>query len=144
MYQHETGPNLEPLGGEDEISCGFAAAPATIATVSPAPVNGSYLSPVTVTLTATDRDSDLDYTEYLLNPAQGWVRYSGPFQITPAGQYTLDYRSVDKAGHVEALNRLLININVPVVSSTLVISGMPAVPCIIWPPNKKLVQIADV
>jgi len=142
QYQHETGPNLEPLGGEDEISCGLAFAPVTTATVSPDPVNGANRGPVTVTLTATDRDSDFDYTEYLLNPAQGWVRYSGPFQITPPGQYTLEYRSVDKAGHVEALHTLQINITVP--GSSLVISGMPLVPCVIWPPNKKLVQIADV
>jgi hypothetical protein len=138
-YQHETGTQFEALAGEDDISCGLAFAPVTTASVSPDPVNGWYRKP-TVTLSATDRDSDFDHSEYLLDAAQGWTIYTGPFQITRDGEYLLEYRSVDKAGHVEAVQTLPLKVD----ATPPVISGMPASPCTIWPPDNKLVQIASV
>ena len=58
----------------------------------------------------------------------------------PDGEYTLEYRSVDKVGHIEAMHSLEFKVD----STPPVISGMPEALCTIWPPNNKLVQIATV
>src|SRR5262249_41812267 len=138
-YQHETGTQFETLGGEDDISCGLAFAPVTTASVSPGPVNGWYRNP-TGTLSATDRGLAVAPSQYLLEPAPGWTISTGPFQVTSDGEYLLEYRSVDKAGHVEAVQTLALRVDAP----PPVISGMPVSPCTIWPPDNKLVQIASV
>jgi hypothetical protein len=138
-YQLETGTQLEPLAGEDEISCGFAFAPITTAALSSSPINGWYRTP-TVTLSATDRDSDFDHTEYMIDAAHGWITYTGPFQVTTDGEYLLEYRSVDKGGHVEAIQSLRFKVD----ATAPVISGMPTAGCTIWPPDNKLVRIAEV
>jgi feruloyl esterase len=136
-YQHETGTAYETLGGEDDLSCGLAFPPVTTASLSPPPVNGWYHNP-SVTLAATDRDSDLDRSEYRLDGGP-WLIYSGPFQVIGDGQHIFDYRSVDKVGHVEATHTLAFAID----ATPPEIEGMPA-SCAIWPPNDKLVQIAVV
>src|SRR5262245_8194590 len=128
-YQHETGTQLEPLAGEDEISCGFAFAPVTTSLLSPSPINGWYRNP-TVTLTATDHDSDFDHTEYMIDAAHGWITYAGPFQVATDGEYLLEYRSIDKGGHAEAIQSLRFKVD----ATAPVISGMPAAVCTIWPP----------
>src|SRR5262249_9493524 len=92
-FKHETETGLESLGGESDISCGLAFAPATTAALSPNATNGWYRNP-TVTLQASDQDGDLDRTEYVLDSG-GWTTYTGPFQATGDGQHSLQYRSVD-------------------------------------------------
>jgi hypothetical protein len=129
---------MESLGGEDDVSCGLAFLPVTVAGLSPNPVNGWYRNP-TVTLGATDKDMDLDHTEYLLDSGGGWATYTAPFQVTDDGEHTLQYRSVDKVGHVESVQSLTFRID----ATAPVFSGLPS-PCIIWPPNNKLVEVATV
>jgi hypothetical protein len=138
-YKHETGTAYQPLSGEDDISCGFASMPQTTASVSPAAVNGWYQHP-TVTLHATDPDNDLDHTEYRLDGASAWTTYTGPFPVSGDGSQSVEYRSTDKAEHVEPTRSLVVKID----TTAPVISGMPAPACMIWPPNGKLVQIAAI
>ena len=137
-FKHETEAAMESLGGEDDISCGFAFLPVTVAELSPSPVNGWYRDP-TVTLRASDKDLDLDHTEYLLDSGGSWATYAGPFQVTGDGEHRLQYRSVDKVGHVESVQSLSFKID----ATAPAFSGLP-VKCTIWPPNNKLVEVAAV
>jgi feruloyl esterase len=137
-FKHEAGAAFEPLGGEDDLSCGLAFSPITFAALSPSPVNGWYRNP-TVTLSATDQDMDLDHVEYLVDSTVAWTTYVGPFQVTGDGQHMLQYRSVDKVGHVESVQSLAFKID----ATAPLISGLP-VECTIWPPNDKLVRVAEV
>jgi hypothetical protein len=135
-YKHETGTAYQPLSGEDDVSCGFASIPVTTATLAPPAVNGWYHNP-TVTLAVTDPDNDVDHTEYQLDAATVWTKYTGPFQVTGDGAHTLRYRSTDRAEHVEATHSLAFKID----TTAPVISGMPTA-CSVWPPNNKLVEVA--
>ena len=136
--KHETGAGLAPAGGEDDISCGFAFLPVTEAALSPDALNGWFRHP-TATLTATDRDGDLDRTEYRLDSSGSWTTYTGPFQVAGDGLHTLEYRSIDRLGHVESTKSLAFRID----ATAPVLSGLPA-PCEVWPPNNKMVQVAAV
>ena len=88
-YQEETGSKYESLGGVNAVSCGLAFSPTTSATLSPDRVRGWYVSP-TVTLTATDRDKDLERSEYRLDGAEEWIPYTDPFQVNRDGTHVLD------------------------------------------------------
>jgi regulation of enolase protein 1 (concanavalin A-like superfamily) len=94
--------------------------PVTTAMTAPAAPdgdNGWYVTPVTVTLSATDDISGVARTEYLLDGGD-WVEYTGPFTLDEDGAHTLVYRSVDEAGNVEASQslELLIDATVPEVA----------------------------
>jgi hypothetical protein len=137
-YKHETEAGLEPAGGEDDISCGFAFLPVTEAALSPDAVNGWFRSP-TVTLTASDRDGDLDRTEYRLDSSGTWTTYAGPFQVSSDGAHTLEYRSIDRLGHVEVAKSVAFRTD----ATAPALAGLPA-SCEIWPPTSKMVQVASV
>jgi Tannase and feruloyl esterase len=137
-YKHETGAGLEPLGGEDDISCELAFRPVTTAALTPSAMNGWYRDP-RVTLDASDVDGDLERTEYLIDAAGGWAPYVGPFNVNGDGQHTLRYRSVDKLGHIEPTQTLTFDID----ATAPVIGGMPA-SCVMWPPNDKMTQVAAI
>jgi beta-glucosidase len=80
------------------------AAPVTTASLAPGAVNGWYSNP-TVTLSASDDSSGIDYTEYSLEGG-AWTTYMSPFQVTGDGDHTLAYRSADYAGNVETTQSL--------------------------------------
>ncbi|HEY3489514.1 MAG TPA: hypothetical protein VGK27_05255 [Candidatus Deferrimicrobiaceae bacterium] len=61
----------------------------------------SYSGGVTVSLSAVDDGTGVDFTEYSLDAGGNWSRYFVPFKITAEGATAIDYRSVDKAGNVE-------------------------------------------
>ena len=138
-YQKETGSKFESVGGVTAVSCGIQAAPVTTAVLSPAAVNGWYVNP-TVTLTATDRDDDVDRTEYRLDSAPVWTVYNGPFQVSGDGDHLLEFRSIDKGDNSESPQSRTFRIDATVPE----ISGLPAAPCLIWPPNQAMVQTASV
>jgi hypothetical protein len=96
-------------------------APTTTASLSPAAVGGFYRNP-TVSLVADDNfaggGSGIASTEYNLDGA-GWQTYSGPFQVTGDGSHTLDYRSTDKAGNVEATQTVTFNVDATAPSITI-------------------------
>ena len=87
--------------------------PSTRAMLPPPTSSGAYLQP-TVTLSgypdANSLSDDLDYSEYWLDDAAQPTRYAGPFQISGNGMHTLRYRSVDKAGNVEAPKQLTVGV----------------------------------
>ena len=138
-YQQETTAKYESVGGVTAVSCGLQFAPVTTATLSPAAVNGWYVTP-TVTLSATDKDADLDHIEYRLDGAGTWHAYAGPFGVTGDGTHTLDYRAIDKADNTESTRSLTFRIDATPPS----FAGLPSVPCTVWPPNNSLVQVASI
>jgi hypothetical protein len=64
-------------------------------------MNGTiYVSNVTVTLTATDANSGVDYTTYKLDNNE-WTTYTEPFVVSDNGEHTVSFYSVDNAGNIE-------------------------------------------
>jgi hypothetical protein len=63
----------------------------------------NYLSPVTVTLTATDLGSGVASTHYKLDGGSD-TTYAGPFDVATAGDHTLLFWSIDNAGNIEIAN----------------------------------------
>jgi hypothetical protein len=59
-----------------------------------------YRSNVTVTLTATDNGSGVEYTKYKLDTSD-WLTYAAPFIVSEDGVHTVYYYSVDRSGNVE-------------------------------------------
>lgn len=59
-----------------------------------------FISDVTVTLTATDDLSGVNYTMYKLNDDE-WTMYTDAFTVTEDGEYTLLFYSVDNCDNVE-------------------------------------------
>jgi hypothetical protein len=137
-FKHEAEAGLEPVGSEDDISCGLAFLPITTAALSPGAMNGWYRNPM-VTLNGSDQDGDLDHIEYLLDSAGEWTPYGGPFAVTGDGEHTLQYRSMDRLGHIEAIQTLSFKID----ATAPVFGGMP-VSCVIWPPNDKMISVATI
>jgi len=64
-------------------------------------VGGVYISDVTVTITATDNESGVNYTYYDLDNG-GWNVYTAPFVVSDYGMHVLKCYSVDKAENIEA------------------------------------------
>jgi nitroreductase len=81
-------------GGEDHTP------PVTTVTLAGTQQGGVFISPVEVTLTATDDSSGVNFTKYKVDSGN-WTLYVTPFTVTGDGPHTLLYYSVDKAGNTE-------------------------------------------
>lgn len=86
--------------------------------------NDWYVSDVTVTLTATDDDSGVDYTKYRIDSSL-WEIYTSPFTVTSEGVHIVEYYSVDNAGNKEVHKSVDFKIDKtdPIVSITTPIAG---------------------
>ena len=62
---------------------------------------GWYRNNVTVTLSSTDPEFAVAGTEYKLNEASSWTRYTGPITVSSEGSTTITARSVDVNGNIE-------------------------------------------
>ena len=104
------------------------SAPTTTHVLAPATPNGDggwYDTDVKVTLTAKDNDggSGLDKTEYREQGAANWTAYSAPFDVTTAGSHTIEYRSTDKKGNVEATRSVTFKIDKTGPTTTAKLNG---------------------
>ena len=105
-------------------------APTTAATTAPAAPNGSngwFTSDVNVTLTGTDNagGSGIEKTEYKVDGGS-FATYNAPIAVTTAGTHTIEYRSTDKNGNVEATKTLNVKVDKVTPSTTAALS--PALP----------------
>jgi hypothetical protein len=97
--------------------------PVTTISVDGTVVNGWYFSDVAVTLSATDNRSGVDRTEYRLGDSGDWSVYTGPVTLTQEGIMNFQYRSVDKAGNVEATKQQTVQIDKTSPVTTASIDG---------------------
>jgi hypothetical protein len=87
--------------------------------------NGSYRSPVTVTLSGTDATSGVYSILYRIDGGAQWT-YTAPFRVGGSGPHTLEYAAVDWAGNKEASHLLSIPLESgphPLPVSVLMTSG---------------------
>jgi len=87
--------------------------PLTTISLNPSEPDGEndwYISPITVTLNATDNESGVNRTEYQLDVG-AWQTYKHPFNITVDGHHKLNYRSIDNAGNREPAKNVSFKID---------------------------------
>ncbi len=136
-----------PYPAPDDIT-----APTTLATASPAASSaGWHNSDVTVTLAAADDTGGVGVKEIHASVTErdGAVRASavidpGEELVLPSlsaeGEYDVTFFAVDRLGNQEPPQTLTVRID----RTSPVLAGLPTQPCVIWPPNAKLVHVADV
>ncbi len=74
-----------------------------------APDTASSVSGGTVTLSATDATSGVDVTRYRIDGGN-WTDYTGPFEVTGAGEHTVEYFTVDVAGNIEQVGDVSLTV----------------------------------
>jgi hypothetical protein len=106
-----------------QASCANAAPFTTLVHTGDDAATGWFTTPVMVKLTATDLSGNgIDHSEYSFS-GTSWLRYAGPFTL-PEGVTVLSYRSVDKAGVVEAAKQQTFMVDTLAPQSVLTI-GLP-------------------
>ncbi|WP_176706141.1 OmpL47-type beta-barrel domain-containing protein [Paenibacillus hemerocallicola] len=89
-------------------------APTTEVLLSPAVpdgMNGWYVNPVTLSLSAGDNKPGVVQSVYSLDHGATWQVYTHPLTFSQSGSYAVDYRSTDHAGNVEAANTVSFRID---------------------------------
>jgi len=104
---------------------------------SPDGLHGCYVSKTMITLSCYDGESGCYKTYYRL-PVTGsepYTEYTGPIEM-PEGIHTINYYSVDKAGNMEAEKSKTFYVDLTPPTTVITTS-----PNILWPPNKKMVDV---
>src|SRR5207247_1068169 len=83
------------------------ASPASLSQIAGTPAGGGYLSPATVTLTASDATSGVQSISYRVDGGAQWT-YSAPFRVAGNGTHVVEYHAIDQAGNSEAVHTLSI------------------------------------
>jgi subtilase family serine protease len=81
--------------------CYDTIAPVTAVSLSGTLSGGIYISPVTVTLSASDSGSGVAATYYQIDGGV-LLTYAGPFSVSATGAHTIVFHSTDVAGNVES------------------------------------------
>ena len=89
---------------------------------APDGANGWYVSPVDVTLEATDNEggSGVELTQYRIDGGE-WTTYAAPFTVSDQGEHVVEYRSRDAQGNMEPAKSVQIDVDpaAPVTTATL-------------------------
>ena len=107
-------------GGQDNTP------PVTTCILTGTQQGSMYISPVEITLTATDDNSGVDFTKYKVDTGN-WTTYVTPFTVSDDGAHTVYYYSVDKVGNTEAQKSTTFTIryfNVTVISGGFGVSAV--------------------
>jgi mannose/cellobiose epimerase-like protein (N-acyl-D-glucosamine 2-epimerase family) len=125
-------------------------APTTNATVSPpASAAGWHNGEVTVSLSADDDLVGVKEIHARIVERDGALpgaAFIGPGEeltlppLHAEGAYDITYFAVDRLGNRETGQSLTVRID----RTDPTITGLPPAPCVIWPPNEKMVHVADV
>ncbi len=142
------------LSGLDEVPDPYSGPtddvpPATEATLDPVANDaGWHRGPAALTLRATDavegvrevRAQVRDLTGR--SPSEAWIAPGEELTLpfTEEGDYAVTYAAVDRSGNTEQPRTLRVRVDLTAPS----VSGMPVPPCRIWPPNERMVRVADV
>jgi hypothetical protein len=94
-------------------SAGDVTPPVTTATLEGEQSGSVYTTDVTVTLSATDSGSGVDFTMYKIDDG-AWTTYiATPFVVSGNGEHTVAFYSVDIAGNIEAEKSVTFTIEYP-------------------------------
>jgi hypothetical protein len=96
-------------------------APTTTASVLPEPVDGRVTGPATVVLETADNGGGVQSTEFSLDGGD-FQLYEGPFTVSGFGDHTVEFRSTDRDGIVEATRQVTFTVaphDAPVTSATI-------------------------
>jgi hypothetical protein len=95
--------------------------PVTTMEIDKIELNGWFNSNITITLTATDNLSGVKSTEFRLSSSENWSIFTAPVVLTQDGTYTVQYRSIDRAGNMEDVKQQTIHIDktAPLTSASL-------------------------
>ena len=125
-------------------------APTTQAVVSPEPnAAGWNREDVTVTLSAADAGVGVEEIHVLVEDRSGAtppvaVIEPGGTVVLPAmseeGVHRVTYWAVDRLGNTEQPR--VLEVRIDRTSPTL--AGLPSQPCTVWPPDRRMVQVAQV
>src|SRR6266480_4336172 len=97
--------------------------PTTTATLAGTAGSGSwFVTPVGVTLTASDAASVIVATNYSID-AGTWQEYMAPFTVSGDGNHTVQFYSVNAAGFTESTETLAIHIDTTSPTASAVPSG---------------------
>lgn len=108
---------LKPRMMEDIVASDVTA-PVTDITLPEADFsNGSYLENVVVELSSTDAEAGVEKIEYSLDGGETWTVYEAAFAIFDEGTTTISYRATDRAGNVEEVKSIEVNIIKATLSS---------------------------
>ncbi len=75
-------------------------------------------NPVTITLTAADAGSGVNYTKYKIDDGS-YATYTAPVQVTEAGDHVVYFYSVDLAGNIEAEKNEAFTVEAPPLTVTI-------------------------
>jgi len=107
--------------------CYDTVPPVTTPSLSGTLYAGSYVSPVKVTLSATDASSGVANTYYEID-AGPVLTYLSPFTVSTGGSHVVYYSSVDVAGNLETTHTVSFTISSPIsLSATSLSFGSIAV-----------------
>lgn len=95
---------------------------ALVAPTLPDGPDGTYLTEVSVAITATDSETGVARTEYRLNDGD-WKNYSKDITLSTEGVNKITYRSWDWAGNLEVGKELTVTIGKKTVPSAVTIVG---------------------
>ncbi|OPA75105.1 hypothetical protein BVG16_21070 [Paenibacillus selenitireducens] len=96
--------------------------PTTVASLEGTERNGWYVSGVQVNLSATDDKSGVAETVYSLDGGEIWLPYTAPLTFELDGTHTINYRSTDQAGNVEANQTITFRIDRTAPTATIAYS----------------------
>ncbi|MHB8233567.1 MAG: OmpL47-type beta-barrel domain-containing protein [Solirubrobacteraceae bacterium] len=101
--------------------------PTTTFTPERAPdgAEGWYDKNVSVALSATDPEFAVSGTEYKINEAAAWTRYTGPITVSSEGTTTITARSVDVNGNIEESKSTTIKLDKTAPTFTLTCPSEP-------------------
>ncbi len=128
---------------------GDTVAPTTVVTATPgANAAGWHDTSVTLDLTATDDLVGVKEIHVQMITRSGATLDSAVIApgaslstaLPDEGVYDVGYFAVDLLGNREPTQHLRVRIDRTAPS----VSGLPEQPCVIWPPNKRMVRMADV
>jgi mannose/cellobiose epimerase-like protein (N-acyl-D-glucosamine 2-epimerase family) len=123
--------------------------PTTVATLTPAPnAAGWSAGPVTVRFAATDEVAGIREIRVQVRDVTGgaadraWISPGAELALPFAaeGEYDVTFGAVDRLGNTEDPQTLRVRVDLTAPTVT----GLPDPLCRIWPPNERMVAIADV